>query len=421
MLSDVSAFIRRYEMIRPGDRVICALSGGADSVALFWTLYLLQEKLEFQLCAAHFNHGLRGEESDADQAFVQELCHRYGVKLFVQKGNVVASDKGLEAAARDARYAFFGTLEGKIATAHTADDNAETVLMHMVRGTGLKGLGGISPIRQNLIRPMLSVTRQQVLAFLEEYHLRYREDSSNREDTFLRNRLRHHVVPLLRQENPRLSEKLSQMALSLREDEAVLAGLMDGQLPDVMALRQMPRGLRARWLCRFLEESGVKEPQSRHVLLAESLVFAERPSASAVFPQGVVITRRYDRLEKRQNSQRLCAQSLPCPGCVELPELGVRIRCEKAALPSFTVNGFTVCPEGEITVRSRQSGDSIRLQGGTKSLKAVFIDRKIPADRRGSVPVLADSRGVLGVWGIGANLDRISHSEKAVQITFEAL
>ena len=188
MFESLLTMMRRYEMTQPGDRVVCAVSGGADSVALLFALYLLKEKLGITLEAAHFNHQLRGEESDRDEAFVRELCDRFDIPLHVGRGRVVAGKKGLEAAARDARYAYFETLPGKLATAHTADDNAETILMRLVRGTGLKGLGGISPVRGRIIRPMLLVTRQQVRAFLEEYCLSHGEDSSNGTDDFLRNR-----------------------------------------------------------------------------------------------------------------------------------------------------------------------------------------------------------------------------------------
>ena len=167
------------QLTEPGDTVVCAVSGGADSMALLWGVYLLKDPLGIRLEAAHFNHRLRGTESDRDEAFVREFCDRFDIPLHVGGGTVTAGKKGLEAAARDARYAFLRTLPGRIATAHTADDNAETVLMHLVRGTGLKGLGGIAPVNGKLIRPMLTVTRQQVLAFLEEYHIPHIEDSSN--------------------------------------------------------------------------------------------------------------------------------------------------------------------------------------------------------------------------------------------------
>ena len=145
MLNKLLTFIRRYDLIASGDTVICAVSGGADSVAMLFGFYLLKDKLGISLSAAHFNHHLRGEESDRDEAFVAELCDRYDIPLHIGSGQIVAGKKGLEAAARDARYGYFRTLSGKIATAHTADDNAETVLMHLIRGTGLKGLGGITP------------------------------------------------------------------------------------------------------------------------------------------------------------------------------------------------------------------------------------------------------------------------------------
>ena len=185
MLNKLLAQIRKFEMLEPGDRVICAVSGGADSMALLWAMYLLRDKLKITLEAAHFNHGLRGEESDRDEAFVRAFCRDYDIPCIVGRGEVKPGKKGLEAAAREARYGFLRSLEGIIATAHTADDNAETLLLHLVRGTGLKGLGGITPASDNLIRPMLTATREDVLAFLDEYHISYVEDSSNGTDAFL--------------------------------------------------------------------------------------------------------------------------------------------------------------------------------------------------------------------------------------------
>ena len=292
MVNKICAFLKRYEMVQPGDRVICAVSGGADSMALLWAMYLLKEKLQISLSAAHFNHHLRGEESNRDEAFVTEFCEGYGIPLYKGEGNIVPGAKGLEAAAREARYAFLESLPGKIATAHTADDNAETLLMHLIRGTGLKGLGGISPVLGNRIRPMLTVARQEVLAFLESYHISYVEDSSNYGDAFLRNRLRHSVMPLLKKENPRLPESLTEMALGLREDEALLESRLSEKSLCVSKLREMPSSQRARVLGAFLENCGVKEPQRAHIRLAEELVFSQNPSAKGDFPGGIVVHRK---------------------------------------------------------------------------------------------------------------------------------
>lgn len=418
MLNKLTDFIRQQDMLSSGDTVICAVSGGADSVALLFGLYLLKDKLGVQLEAAHFNHHLRGEESDRDEAFVREFCDRYDIPLSVGSGVVTVGKKGLEAAARDARYAFLRSLPGKIATAHTADDNAETVLMHLVRGSGLKGLGGITPVNGNVIRPMLTVTRSDVVVFLEEWCLSCIQDSSNDTDVFLRNRIRHHVMPLLRAENPRLAENVSAMALRLRSDEAYLSQQADfAELPAVDVLKNLPDAIRSRCLERFLKESGVREPEQSHIAAAEALVFSQKPSAQAEFPGGITIGRVYNRLEKLDNVTGMLPVTLSCPGEAEIS--GYRVVCIPAEELVQTETAFTVNPSGEILLRSRQPGDSIRLHGGTKSLKKLFIDRKIPAHERMQIPVVCDERGILGVYSIGVNRERAADALPAVTIRFE--
>lgn len=413
-------FAREQNLIAPGDTVICAVSGGADSVAMLFALYLLREKLGITLEAAHFNHNLRGEESLRDETFVRELCARYEIPLHVASGEIRPGKKGLEAAARDARYAFLESLPGKIATAHTADDNAETILMHLVRGTGLKGLGGIAPQRRKLIRPMLGITRREVEDFLAEWHLPHVEDSTNETDAFLRNRLRHHVMPLLAAENPRIAENLSQMALRLREDEACLSQLSRYEtLPEVETLRTLPSAVRSRMLERFLKENGVREPEDVHIAQAEALVFSESPSASAAFPGGVTLSRQYGRLTANPTGEAFTPVTLTCPGSAEAA--GIRITCEPAGELAQSENLLTVCPSGKISIRPRQTGDKIRLSGGSKSLKKLFIDRKIPAADRGRIPVVCDESGILGVYSIGVNLDRAAQILPAVTIRFERI
>ena len=418
MQNKLLKFIRQEDMVQPGDTVICAVSGGADSVALLFALYLLKEKLAIRLEAAHFNHHLRGEESNRDEAFVRKLCDQFDIPLHVGGAQVQPGKKGLEAAARDARYVFLRTLKGKVATAHTADDNAETILMRLIRGTGLKGLGGITPVQGSVIRPMLRITRQEVEAFLEEWCLSHIEDSSNESDDFLRNRIRHHVMPLLAAENPRIAENLSQMALRLRQEEEFLSLQLDSTaLPTVESLKTMPKALRSRYLAAFLERSGVREPEDAHIAQAEALVFSEKPSARAVFPGGVTIARNYDRVEALTERESLEKTWLPCPGEVLLPEL--RVICTPAKEICNGPDAFTVISQGEIYLRSRQSGDEIRLYGGRKSLKKLFIDRKIPAAQRMRIPVVCDEAGILGVYSIGVNLDRSAAGESAVTIRFE--
>lgn len=418
MLNKLTTFIRDYNMVQPGDTLVCALSGGADSVALLFALYLLKDKLGITLEAAHFNHHLRGEESDRDEDFVRELCDRYDIPLHVGGGKVTAGEKGLEAAARDARYAFLRTLPGKIATAHTADDNAETVLLHLIRGTGLKGLGGITPVSGKVIRPMLSTTRVEVERFLQEWCLSHIEDSSNGSDIFLRNRVRHHVMPLLKAENPKLAENLSKMALRLREDEILLSQQANFEtLPGVESLKTMHPAIRSRALERFLKESGVREPEDAHIALAEALVFSDNPSARASFPGGVTVTRQYDTLTVLEKGDSWEAVVLSAGGQVRFGDY--LVKCAPAEEIINTPDTFTVVPRGELHLRPRRAGDAIRLTGGTKSLKKLFIDRKIPAAFRDRIPVLCDDAGVLGVYSIGVNLDRVAGNLPAVTVRFE--
>ena len=226
-------------------------------------------------------------------------------------------------------------------------------------------------------------------------------------------------MPLLTRENPRIAENLSQTALRLRLDEEFITEQVDSTaLPPVESLRTMPKALRSRNLEAFLKRSGVKEPEDTHVALAEALIYSEKPSARASFPGGVTIARNYDRLVCLAEAEELEEILLPCPGEVILP--GLRVTCKPAAEIIHTPEAFTACPVGEIRLRCRKSGDSIRLSAGTKSLKKLFIDRKIPAAQRQQIPVVCDDAGILGVYTIGANWDRIT-GENPVTIRFEII
>lgn len=418
--NQIYEFCRRQGLLAPGDRVICAVSGGADSMALLWSLYLLRERLNLQLSAAHFNHGLRGGESQRDEAFVRDFCAGYDIPLTVGRGTVERQGRGLEDSARQARYAFLEGLDptAKIATAHTAGDNAETVLLHLLRGSGLRGLGGIAPQRGRLIRPMLTVTRQEVENFLERWGLPHVEDSTNETEDFLRNRLRHQVMPVLEGENPRFARSCSRTAMELRQDEALLSQMaaqakgtlcVDGAL-DCAGLLALHPALRRRVLAEFLQDCGVAEPEAVHIARAEALAAARKPSAMGEFPGDVILERRYDRLVKRRNAVPLSRITLSVPG--EILTSGWSIRCdflesgEKILNSPFT---FTLAcdkiGQSPLILRPRQPGDTIRLPGGCRSLKKLFVDRKIPASQRESIPVIATEGQVVAVAGVGADLD----------------
>ena len=418
--TQVLSFCREHRLLEPGDRVICAVSGGADSMALLWCLYLLREQMGLHLSAAHLNHGLRGAESDRDEDFVRRFCAGYQIPLAVGRTQVQADGRGLEDAARRARYAFLESLEpeAKIATAHTADDNAETVLLHLIRGAGLRGLGGIAPVRGRVIRPMLGTTRQEAEEFLKLWSLPHVEDSSNSQPDFLRNRVRSQVIPLLRQENPRFVQNCSETALALRLDESVLtqeaeqalAELWDGEGLDCPGLLALPPALRRRVLNGFLRKCGLAEPEAIHLRQAEDLARSRRPSAWGAFPGGLRLGRQYDRLLPLHPVSVPEETALAVPGVTVAA--GWEIRCtfwpegKKVEDPAFT---FVVACDtiatmsSSLVLRARRAGDTVRLPGGRRSLRRLMMDRKIPARLRDALPVIAAGDRILGVGGIGVN------------------
>ena len=198
-----AALTREYAMLPAGGHVLCAVSGGADSVCLLHLLKGQAEAAGFSLTAAHFDHGLRGEDSRRDAAFVEQLCRDWGVPCVTGSGDVAAEARrrgaGIEETARDLRYTFLEQTAdrvgaGVIATAHNADDNVETLLLHLVRGSGLQGLTGIPPRRGEVVRPLLTTSRAEIMDYLEEHHIPHREDSSNSDEAFTRNRLRREIL-----------------------------------------------------------------------------------------------------------------------------------------------------------------------------------------------------------------------------------
>lgn len=430
MIETIRRFCREQALLSPGQRVICALSGGADSVALLWAMYLLRESWHLELSAAHFNHGLRGAESDRDEEFVRSLCRQYDIPLQVGRGSVQPGKKGVEDAARRARYAFLESLDPQavIATAHTADDNAETVLMHLLRGSGLRGLGGIAPRRGRIIRPMLEVTRQEVMEFLTQWHLPHVEDSSNASDLFLRNRIRREIMPVLARENPSFSRRCGITARQLRQDAACLDRLARQRYGQMVG----PRGLHcptllaqesavsSRVLELFCREMGVLEMDFDQISKAFALAASSKPSAWARFSGGVILERRYEYLTRRESVQKPEPVALPVPGTARFGPWNVEARIGKkiAATPlAFSVPCATI--DTNLLLRARAPGDSLRLPGGAKSLRQLLIDRKIPAAQRDLLPVVTCGGKILGVAGIGANADDFSPADAvAVIVTF---
>lgn len=443
MRDKVLRWCRENAMLSPGQTVVCAVSGGADSVAMLHILCSLRESLGVTVSAAHFNHRLRGAESDRDEAFVRKLCDDWGVPLAAASGDAAArareTGESLEEAARNLRYAFFASLGQTVATAHTADDNLETMLLNFLRGTGLTGLGGIPPKRDFLVRPILCCTRQEVLAYLDEHHLPHVEDSTNAADDCVRNRLRHSVLPLLKVENPSLAETALRTAQLLRQDDAFLDCLAETALQtagaEPLAWRCAPLAagtdtVRTRAVRAMLQTIHIPKLSHTHIEAVDRLLFTDDPSARVSLPGGWEARREYALLRLTRTDCALTFAPVPLfPGkTVRIPELGLKIRCEftknfaknHPGTFTFACRCDMIRATNGLVVRPRLPGDAIRLPGGTKTLKKWFIDRKVPAAQRGLVPVFADDSGVLAVYGLGQNLDRrAAEGEPAILFDIE--
>lgn len=230
-MKTITDTVKAYRMLPRGCSVLCAVSGGADSVCLLHWLLQHWEELGIRVCAAHYEHGIRGEESLRDMEFVKQLCAEWEVPLTVGRGDVPAyaaeHSLGMEEAARELRYAFLRHAAeengcDRIATAHNADDNTETVLFNLTRGTGPAGLCGIPPVRDGIVRPLLGTGRQEIERYLAENGIAHIEDSSNASDVYSRNRIRHEVIPVLKQINSGLNAAVVRTGELLRSDEAYL-------------------------------------------------------------------------------------------------------------------------------------------------------------------------------------------------------
>lgn len=443
MKADVLSWCRSLSLFSKGDRVACAVSGGADSMAMLWCLRSLQPELGITVFAAHFNHCLRGGESDRDEQFVTDFCKAHGIELLTGRADVAAyaeeSGKSPEDAAREKRYAFLQSLPcDKLATAHTADDNAETVLLHLMRGSGLRGLCGIPPKRGKIVRPMLSVDREAVLAYLKEEKLSWCEDSTNALDDALRNRLRHRVLPALREEAPDLSKKLLRQSALLRQEDALLDEMAAKLLQHPQNSRTLwsiapilaaPNALQKRALRLIVRSCLPKDVSAKHIEALRGLLEADCPSAQLSLPGGVTARRCYDALElTRQEAAFLPQTPLNLSGTTELAPIGMQVQClavysfEKIANTPFQFAlKYDMMSADPLFVRSRRPGDFLLMPDGhRKSLKKLLIDRKIPRSERDRMAVVTDGTRVLAVAGLGISEEaRAAVGQPAILLRFE--
>ena len=383
---------------------------------------------------------LRGEESDGDQAFVEEYCHKHGIPLQLGREDVAYYSHehhiGPEEAARQCRYAFFHSLEGKIATAHNADDHLETVLMHLIRGSGLRGLCGIPPKRENIVRPLLWATREEILAYLKEEGLTYREDSSNLSLSYTRNRLRHQILPLLRKENPEIAHGVLQQSRLLRAEDGFLDDMARDLLQkdptgaySILPLLSAPDPLEKRALRLMVGKHLEQDVSLVHIEALQKLLRSSNPSAQVDLPRGLTVCRSYDKVYFRQEAPSTLSEiPLQVPGETVIPGSPWKIYCKiqknfikMTNTPFHFAIRYDMISASVLQIRSRQTGDRLGLSDGhSKSLKKLMIDRKIPRQDRDLLPVITDGRAVLAVGGLGIHWNcRPQEGQPALIVSLE--
>jgi len=466
LLPRVRDFVRRHGLLSPGEGVVVGVSGGPDSLCLLHLLVRLGEEMGLRLHVAHLHHGARGKEADADAAFVADLARRWGLPVTVAKKDVPAIARAhrlaFEEAARRVRYAFLAHVAGevgaaKVAVGHSADDQAETVLMHFLRGAGPTGLRGMLPAvplsdfrllpdladfplpatMPTLIRPLLAVPRAEIEAYCDAHDLEPRFDRSNLDTTYFRNRLRHELLPLLETYNPNIRRRLCHTAQVVAADYALLERLRDGAWEEVVweASDQAVVFDRAGWRAQplSLRRALVREAAYRlrphlrdvdfvHVENAVRVAEEGTTGSQATLPGGLMLTVGYDRLviaeagyEPPPEGPTLLPGTeveVALPGTTPLPEGGWTL--EAAVLEAWTpaeveahLDRWTAYLDADamgqpLVLRTRRPGDRFRphgMGGHRPRLTDWMINAKVPRAWRDRLPLLVAGGEILWVCG----------------------
>jgi len=436
MLPDkIKETIKRFRMLEPGDRVVISVSGGPDSVCLLSVLHALTAELNIALCIAHLDHMFRGKESEDEARFVANLAGKLGIPATIEHIDVpaICRARGLspQAGAREVRYAFLNRVAqaagaARIATGHTATDQAETFLMRLLRGAGVAGLSAIPPSRGNIIRPLIESTRNEVLEYLRANGQTFVTDPSNTKPYYARNRIRLELMPVLSRFNPRIEKTLASAAGLLREEDEAIAAHLETLLQciitkdeDVITLARdkfndLPLAFRRRIFRAVAAMVGLKPSGISLVQTDEALAFmaTSQSGRSLSLPSGLVLGREYDQLiMSAARAAQDFSYTIAFPGTTIIPELGLAVETtlteKKEAYPAGENNLWQAVFDYDkinpiLSVRNRRPGDRFcpsGMGGKTKKLQDYLIDAKVPGRQRDRVPLLFSGPDLMWVMG----------------------
>jgi len=429
LAAQAEAACRKWNMLPKGGRVLCALSGGRDSMALLSVLGELRETFGFALAAAHFNHHLR-PGADRDEAFVRDWCQKAHIPLFCGGADVSGyarkAGRGIEDAARTLRYQFLEETAAawgadRIATAHHRRDNAETVLLHLLRGSGLRGLGGIAPVRGRIIRPLLEAGRTDIDAYLTRRGIPFVEDETNADTSFPRNRLRLELLPLLEESFPGCTARLAAAAALLREDERFLQRQAEGLLPPAAdgavclpdrLWREQPPPIQRRLLRGAVEALGVQPDRAALEAMASL-----KNGGCLQLPQGVWAFREKGALVCR----RLPAPPAPMALAFGEQRWGgwhIRVSDKPGPLPEGARAAALRREKlgGRLAVGAWDGRGRLAVENGRRTIKRLFADRGIPPQARPDYPALYLDGQCVAVPGVAVDWDFQPHGGKALVV-----
>jgi tRNA(Ile)-lysidine synthase len=463
----VANFVQQHKLFSSGDNVLVAVSGGADSVCLLHILAKQQAELGIKLHLAHLNHQLRGAESDSDARYVSDLAHKLGIPATIESRDVAAyhAQKGgsLEEAAREVRYNFLSQVAKKInasrvTVGHTCDDHIETILMHLLRGTGTAGLCGLQPrsalpnresdVQLEVVRPLLEITRQETSDYCQRHKLAPQNDSSNASLYFQRNRVRLELLPALRSYNPGIDKALLRLAdiagddISFLEEQTSLlwSGLAKEQdetiCLDIIKMAGLPHAIQRQVFRRAVKQlrGNIKDIEADHI---EAMVdFLSKPAGKKLcLPDGLVLSTEYGRLILASAETSLCplpilkgVSNIKVPGKTDLP--GWRIKADITQGVVDKDNGLTASFDADkvgekLTVRKRRPGDRFQPLGmsQSKKLQDFMVDSRIPGSWRDRVPLICSPEQILWVvgWRIDDRVKVTENTKDILRIKFERL
>ncbi len=446
--------ILHHNLINENDNVLIGLSGGPDSVFLFHNLRLLKETLSFNLYASHINHMYRGKDADSDEDFVRNLCHKYDIQLFVKRKNATEYANELhvteEEAGRILRYNFFReNLEsigsGKIAVAHNLNDQAETVLQRIIRGTGIDGLGAMTFIKDDIIRPILNVKRSEIEKYLKENSYEFCTDKTNTQAIYGRNKIRLNLIPYLEKDfNPNIQNTLFRMSEVMEKDSKIIEKYINIKFDEVLykknnsevfldlnKLKSMEDYEIGRIIRKAFEliKGNTNNIEMKHIDYASEFIKTGKTGKKINLSEGFIIEISYNNLiirkivEKLDNFEYNIIINVP----LHIKEIGKTIICEILEVTDYDLtNKKSINLDydkivGNLVARNRITGDNIIPCGmtGRKKLKDIFIDMKVPAEKRDKILIIADESNILWVEGyrIHNNYKVSSSTKKILKVT----